>query len=169
MWLGRLIDKARRYEAAGVAPGEMLGEYMFGDNDYMDAKLLRFLGLNDRQICEIVGSEPDDERAALRIRQHIVWRGVDADAENRFFADINPGMVEKLFLYDHSGRLVESAINTLVDSIAGDGGRQDGDVRGRHLCRAVACDPRRYANHESPKRGGLTSQAHDPLRPDHGR
>ena len=44
---------------------------------------------------------------------------MDADAENKFFADIYPGMVEKLFLYDHSGRLVESAINTLVDRIAG--------------------------------------------------
>lgn len=66
-WLGRLIDKGRQYEAAGIAPGEMLGEYMFGDNDYMDAKLLRFLGLSDAQICEVIRSEPNDERAAQRI------------------------------------------------------------------------------------------------------
>src|SRR5450631_19551 len=51
-------------------------------------------------------------------RQHVIWRGVDSDAENRFFADVNKA-VEKIFLYDHSGRLMESAVNTLVDSIAG--------------------------------------------------
>lgn len=67
MWLGRLIDKARHYQASSAAPGEMLGEYMFGDADYMDAKLLRFLGLADAAICEIVRDEADDARAARRI------------------------------------------------------------------------------------------------------
>jgi CobQ/CobB/MinD/ParA nucleotide binding domain len=52
-------------------------------------------------------------------RQHVVWRGVDSDAENRFFADVNKGGVENIFLYDHNGRLMESAVNILVDSIAG--------------------------------------------------
>lgn len=51
-------------------------------------------------------------------RQHVIWRGVDSDAENSFFADVNKG-VEKIFLYDHDGRLMESAVNALVDSIAG--------------------------------------------------
>jgi hypothetical protein len=89
MWLGRLIDKARRYEAAGVAPGEMLGEYMFGDNDYMDAKLLRFLALNDGQICEIVRSEPDDERAAQRILERSGKTAAQCAAFNRAFARAN--------------------------------------------------------------------------------
>ena len=67
MWLPRMIDKARGYEAAGLAPGAMLGDYMFGKKDYMDAILLRFLRLDDAQICDIVRAEPDDERAARRI------------------------------------------------------------------------------------------------------
>jgi hypothetical protein len=81
-------------------------------------------------------------------RQHIVWHGVDADAENKFFADVNPGMVEKLFLYDYSGRLVESAINTLVDSIAG--AMEDGTTRrswstsvpGSCMRSSALCEPR---------------------------
>jgi hypothetical protein len=86
MWLGRLIDKARRYEVAAVAPGEMLGAYMFGDNDYMDAKLLRFLRLNDAQICEIVRSEPDDDHAAQRILERSGRTAAQCAAFNRAFA-----------------------------------------------------------------------------------
>jgi hypothetical protein len=89
MWLGRLIDKGRRYEAAGVAPGEMLGEYMFGDHDYMDAKLLRFLDLKDAYICEIVRSEPDDERAAQRIIAHSGKTAAQCAAFNRSFLRAN--------------------------------------------------------------------------------
>ncbi|MGP6158536.1 MAG: hypothetical protein ACLPYS_13710 [Vulcanimicrobiaceae bacterium] len=52
-------------------------------------------------------------------RQNIVWHGVDSDAENKFFADVNNNRVENLFLYDDAGRLIESSVNALVDSIAG--------------------------------------------------
>jgi len=89
MWLGRLIDKARQYESAGIAPGEMLGEYMFGDSDYMDAKLLRFLGLNDAQLCEVIRYEPDDERAARRIVELSGKSAVDCAAFNRRFSRYN--------------------------------------------------------------------------------
>ncbi len=89
MWLGRMIDKARRYEAARVAPGEMLGAYMFGDNDYMDAKLLRFLGLNDAQICAIVREEPDDRSAAQRILERSGKTAAQCATFNRAFARRN--------------------------------------------------------------------------------
>ena len=85
IWLGRLIDKARRYDAAGVVPGEMLGDYMFGDHDYMDAKLLRFLGLKDSQISEIVRGEADDERAAQRIVERSGKTAGECTAFNRGF------------------------------------------------------------------------------------
>ena len=83
MWLPRMIDKARRYEASGVAPGAMLGDYMFGNQDYMDAILLRFLGLEDTQICEVVHAEPDDERAARRIVELSGKTAADVAAFNR--------------------------------------------------------------------------------------
>jgi hypothetical protein len=89
VWLGRLIDKGRQYQAAGVTPGEMLGDYMFGDKDYMDAKLLRFLALNDAQICEIISSEPDDERAAQRILERSGRTAAQCAAFNRAFVLAN--------------------------------------------------------------------------------
>jgi hypothetical protein len=88
-WLGRLIDKGRQYQAAGVTPGEMLGDYMFGDKDYMDANLLRFLGLNDVQVCEIIRSEPDDERAARRILERSGRTAARCAAFNRAFVRAN--------------------------------------------------------------------------------
>lgn len=89
VWLGRLIDKGRRYEAAGVAPGEMLGEYMFGEHDYMDAKLLRFIGLTDAHICEVIRREPDDERAAQRIIARSGKTEAQCAAFNRAFVRAN--------------------------------------------------------------------------------
>lgn len=89
VWLGRLIDKGRRYQAAGVAPGEMLGEYMFGDHDYMDAKLLHFLGLKDARICEMIQREPDDERAAEHIIALSGKTAAQCAAFNRSFLRAN--------------------------------------------------------------------------------
>lgn len=89
MWLGRLIDKARRWDAVGLAPGRMDGEYMFGDNDYLDAKLLHFLGLKDAQVCEIVRAEPNDERAAQRIVETSGKTAEQCSAFNRAFIRSN--------------------------------------------------------------------------------
>ncbi len=89
MWLGRLIEKARRWDAVGLTPGEMHGEYMFGDADYLDAKLLHFLGLKDAQICEIVRAEPNDERAAQRIVERSGKTAEQCSAFNRRFGRSN--------------------------------------------------------------------------------
>jgi hypothetical protein len=63
IWLPRLIDKGRR-KLEGDA---LLGDYMFGDHDYLDGFLLRFLELKDGVILEILRAEPDDQLAAQAI------------------------------------------------------------------------------------------------------
>jgi hypothetical protein len=63
MWMPRLLAKARRYAASPDA----MGEYMFGDHDFLDAKLLRFLNANGEAICGLVRSEPDDGIVATRL------------------------------------------------------------------------------------------------------
>ena len=60
-----MIDKARR-----VSPGAgnlIDGEYMFGENDYADSRLLKFLRISQEEFLEVVRAEPDDERAGARI------------------------------------------------------------------------------------------------------
>ncbi|MBC7542487.1 MAG: DUF5069 domain-containing protein [Candidatus Sericytochromatia bacterium] len=64
VWLPRLLDKARR-AAEGHSRGvDLMTPYMYGDNDYLDAKLLAFLKIRDRQVQQIVSEEPDDAQAA---------------------------------------------------------------------------------------------------------
>lgn len=66
IWLPRLIDKARRVAATGG--GYLLdGDYMFGERDYADGRLLGFLGVSSEQVLEVVRGEPDDAAAAARI------------------------------------------------------------------------------------------------------
>ena len=59
VFLGRLIDKARR-KTSGLS----MGEYMYGDNDYMDSRVLRFLGTAAAHVNALVRSEPGDEVVA---------------------------------------------------------------------------------------------------------
>jgi Domain of unknown function (DUF5069) len=65
IWLPRLVSKARRVLELGA--GNAIGDYMYGANDPVDGELLRFLGVTDRQVLDIVRDEPSDEAAARRI------------------------------------------------------------------------------------------------------
>jgi Domain of unknown function (DUF5069) len=56
VFLARIIDKARR-----AASGLPIGEYMYGDNDYMDSRVLRFLGVSASDLNAIVRVQPSDE------------------------------------------------------------------------------------------------------------
>ena len=59
IFLGRVIDKARR-----KASGLPIGEYMYGDNDYMDSRVLGFLRAKAADMDSLVRSEPNDEIVA---------------------------------------------------------------------------------------------------------
>ena len=62
VWLPRLLAKARRHVAAAE-----LGDYMFGDHDYLDAWLLRFLRTDEATVCAAVRSDGDDRAVARRL------------------------------------------------------------------------------------------------------
>ena len=59
VFLGRVIDKARR-----TASGLPIGEYMYGDNDYMDSRVLGFLGAKAADVDSLIRTEPNDEVVA---------------------------------------------------------------------------------------------------------
>jgi Domain of unknown function (DUF5069) len=82
IWLGRMLEKARRAEDYG---DPSLGSYLFGDRDYLDARLLTFLGLRELDIRRIVRSEPDDERAGQVVLQNAGKTARDVAAFNRRF------------------------------------------------------------------------------------
>lgn len=82
VWLGRLLEKARQAEDCGDTA---LGSYLFGDRDYLDARLLNYLGLTELDIRRIVRSEPDDERAGQVVLQSAGKTARDCAAFNRQF------------------------------------------------------------------------------------
>lgn len=64
LFLGRMIDKARR-RAAGRASGvDLMDGYMYGDNDYMDSRVLKFLGAKAADVDALVASNADDDAVA---------------------------------------------------------------------------------------------------------
>jgi hypothetical protein len=64
VWLPRLLDKARRALEGQQRGVDLMTPYMYGDNDYLDAKLLAFLRVRDRHVLQIVAEEGDDAKAA---------------------------------------------------------------------------------------------------------
>lgn len=66
VWLPRLIDKARRV-AASENSYLIDDAYMFGENDFTDGWLLRFLRVRSAQVLDAVRAEPNDALAAARI------------------------------------------------------------------------------------------------------
>lgn len=103
IWLPRMIDKARRRIEGELQRTDLLWPYMYGNNDYMDARLLRFLRLDDHEFLEIVRAGADDEGVAHELvrrsgvslpelqewgrmfgrKQRIFLLGLDADEDRR--------------------------------------------------------------------------------------
>jgi len=67
VWLPRLIEKARYLETRGITGNELGNGYLYGASDFIDGKLLRFLGLTGDRVRTIVGAYPDDEEAAKAV------------------------------------------------------------------------------------------------------
>ncbi len=67
VWLPRMIEKARRRLEGEVTGQDLLWPYMFGVHDPADRQLLRFLGMKNEDVLEVLRHEPDDAAAAAEI------------------------------------------------------------------------------------------------------
>ncbi|MBV8063380.1 MAG: DUF5069 domain-containing protein, partial [Nevskia sp.] len=67
VWLPRLVDKGRRALAGEQAGRDLLQPYLYGDGDYMDALLLKFLRTSGRKVLEVLRVEPDNVRAMAEL------------------------------------------------------------------------------------------------------
>ncbi len=61
-WLPRLLDKARRCEAA--SSGRLVDGYCYGDNDFIDKQLLAFLRTDDSTVSQLVREHSADADVA---------------------------------------------------------------------------------------------------------
>lgn len=68
VWLPRLLEKARRVEELG-SHSRLFDGYCYGNNDFMDSIVLRFLRTNDEDVSAVVRAHPDDEAARILIER----------------------------------------------------------------------------------------------------
>jgi len=90
VWLPRLIDKARRSALGRACGADLMNGYRYGNSDYVDSRVLRFLGVDDRALSELVeecGSDEDVTAIVLAHSGHGVAarRAFSAELERRLF------------------------------------------------------------------------------------
>ena len=62
VWLPRMLQKARRCLAS--PDGRRVGEYLYGDNDFIDREVIAFLRTDDETISALVRENPSDADVA---------------------------------------------------------------------------------------------------------
>lgn len=82
VWLPRLLQKARRHEAARASGIDLMNGYQYGNNDFIDAKFLKFLRTDDCHILKLVREYADD-RTVARV---LVERSGRSVKERRIFS-----------------------------------------------------------------------------------
>ena len=66
VWLPRLLDKGRRALESERQGKDLMNGYLFGDNDYADGKLLKFLRTSDVRVRDLL-RETDDDKVVAEI------------------------------------------------------------------------------------------------------
>ena len=117
VWLARLMDKARRVENSD---SNALGDYLFGKGDYLDAKVLRFLGVSELDVRNVVRSESNDEMAARTIVTRSGKTPAECEAFNKAFVRRN-GLFLAMLQADEDRRplslkskIMKAAYNLLI-------------------------------------------------------
>lgn len=67
IWLPRMLDKGRQVLESRRQGNNLMNRYLFGDLDYADGKLLKFLRTNDGHILDLLREMNDDEAVAQRL------------------------------------------------------------------------------------------------------
>jgi len=83
-WLPRLLEKARRFEAGRADGTDQMNGYLYGDHDFIDAQLLKFLRTTDATVSELVRERADD----VEVARILIQRSGHDSAEVRAFAQM---------------------------------------------------------------------------------
>ena len=109
MWLPRLLEKARRAEMSG--PGRLIDGYCYGDNDFIDARVLKFLRTNDRTVSALVREHPDDAAVARRI---VASSGRTRDECRNFSRRLRRTFLNFAMLEADEGRMTPGLKRTII-------------------------------------------------------
>ena len=67
IWVKRMAQKARRAQQSRESGTDLMNGYLYGENDFYDGRILRFLGTSDTKFSANVCSEADDEAGVRRV------------------------------------------------------------------------------------------------------
>ena len=100
VWLPRLFDKARRFEELGKNARRVDG-YCYGDNDFIDGKVLRFLRTDDATVSSLLRDHSDAETARILVERS----GRTPEECRRFSNDLKRSVNNFVFMEADEGRL----------------------------------------------------------------
>ncbi len=66
-WVKRMAQKARRAQQSRASGTDLMNGYLYGESDFYDGRVLRFLGVTDTEFSADVCSEADDEAGVRRV------------------------------------------------------------------------------------------------------
>jgi hypothetical protein len=110
IWLPRLLDKARRVEAAGGSTRCVDG-YLYGNNDFIDKRVLRFLRIDDTAVSQLLREHSDDATVATIIIQR---SGRTSDEVRAFGKHLRKTLFDFALLEADEGRMTPGLKRTCI-------------------------------------------------------
>ena len=89
LWLPRMLDKGRQVLEGQRQGRNLMNNYLFGDFDYADGKLLKFLRTNDAHVLELLRELNDDEAVAKRLVSESGRSAAEIQAWSKRFRTVN--------------------------------------------------------------------------------
>lgn len=89
VWLPRMLDKGRRALEGERQGQDLMNGYLFGDFDYADGRLLKFLRTNDARVRELLRELDDDEAVAKTLIRESERSADEIRAWNERFRVVN--------------------------------------------------------------------------------
>jgi hypothetical protein len=102
VWLPRLVQKARRAEEGRATGRDLMEGYLYGDNDFIDKRVLEFLRTDDAAVSAVVREEHDDAAAAAIIAQR---SGRTAEERRAFSKQLRGQLFDFVLMEADEGRL----------------------------------------------------------------
>ena len=111
VWLPRLLQKARRMEEGRASGRDLMEGYLYGDNDFIDKRVLEFLRTDDAAVSAVVREQPDDAAAAAIIVER---SGRTAEERRAFSTQLRRKLFDFVLLEADEGRLPPGLKRTVV-------------------------------------------------------
>lgn len=111
VWLPRMLQKARQHEESCVAGRDLMNGYLFGDSDFIDHRILRFLRTDDTALLTLVREHPADEDVARIVLQR---SGRTTEERRRFSRRLRRMLADFVVLEADEGRLPPGPTSSVI-------------------------------------------------------